>query len=70
MFKCNSKNTVDTSDRQLIRFYQFILLSILLHRHIWARNCYSIITQTYFMLIKMSTLYSISQAALTLPEIG
>ena len=35
MFKCNSKNTVDTSDRQLIRFYQFILLSILLHRHIW-----------------------------------
>lgn len=28
-----------------------------------ARNSYVIITQTYFMLIKMSTLYSISQAA-------
>ena len=33
-------------------------------------NSYAIIAQIYFILIKMSKLYSISQAALTLPEIG
>ena len=35
MFKCKSKNTVNASDKKLNRFYQFILLSILLHRNIW-----------------------------------
>ena len=35
MFKCKSKNTVNASDKKLSRFYQFILLSILLHRNIW-----------------------------------
>ena len=35
MFKCKSKNTLNASDKKLSRFYQFILLSILLHRNIW-----------------------------------
>lgn len=35
MFKCNSKNAINTSDKKLTRFYQFILLSALLHRNIW-----------------------------------